>query len=382
MYVRRRAQASVAHVMRAYDSMTKQLSEAERIGHFGSFLWDFKDQSDSYWSDEMYELFGLVRRSKPPGPEIIVSSAHKDDADRIKGEWDKAHVEPGPFSFDFRAVSPTGQVRHVRVQGKTLMGAKIRPLRIQGVVHDITKEMEIDKAKSEFVSLASHQLKTPLTSIKWLSEVLLTKGGEPLTPTQTTYINNIHASSMHMVDIVNDLLNVSRIELGTLALRIEEFDVASLVADVTSEQSHVAEEKHVMMKVTCEEGLPHLKADRNLVRMVFQNLISNAIKYTLAGGSVVCEVSRASGARETLFIRVTDTGIGIPEKAKDKIFTKLYRAGNASASVPDGTGLGLYVVKTVVERAHGGVTFESTEGKGTTFYASFPFEWEVGVEKK
>ena len=378
-----RADARVAHLVKAYDTVTKELREAQKIGHFGSFVFDFRDLELSSWSEEMYRLYGLMPREKTPDIHTFLRLAHPQDESVVREMWTHVCTTPGPFAFSYRIVLPTKQVRYVHVEGNTLMDVETKQLRIEGVVHDITKEMEIDRAKSEFVSLASHQLKTPITSIKWLSEVLLRKGSEPVTQVQEKYISNIHDSSQHMIEMINDLLNVSRIELGTLSMKIDEFDVKELIENIREEQWHAAEEKHLTLNITYDDGLPHLVADRNLFRMVIQNLISNAIRYTPANGTIECAASRAQPDKEFLFVRVTDSGIGIPKEERKHIFEKLYRAPNAQTLVPDGTGLGLYVVKTVIERAHGGISFESEEGKGTTFYVSVPFVWHdtAGVEK-
>jgi signal transduction histidine kinase len=110
--------------------------------------------------------------------------------------------------------------------------------------------------------------------------------------------------------------------------------------------------------------------------MVFQNLLSNAIKYTPNGGNVSISIARGSGTKDTVYVTIADTGIGIPKDEQDKVFEKMHRAKNAQASVPDGTGLGLYVVKTIVERVKGSITFDSIEGKGTTFHVMLPVRWQ------
>ncbi len=380
---RRRAEERMAHIIRAYDVVTAQLAEAERIGHFGSFVWDILNPAESYWTPEMYDLFGFVARRKAPSLDAFVEAAHKDDKKTVDASWEKAQKAPGSFDFTMRIVLPnTKQTRYLRIEGKNIRDHNGIVARIQGIAHDVTRETEIDRAKSEFVSLASHQLKTPVTAMKWLSELLLQKGADPLSSTQRTYLENIHEEGQHMIDIVNDMLNVSRIELDTFAARIEEFDINELAQSVLKEQIHVADQKKVAVSLVVASDLPHLKADKFLMRMVFQNLLSNAIKYTPQGGKVDCEVSRASTTREMLFIRVTDSGIGIPKSEWGNIFKKLYRAQNAQDLVPDGTGLGLYVVKMILERNHGGISFESTVGKGSTFYASVPFEWQDATVEK
>jgi signal transduction histidine kinase len=179
-----------------------------------------------------------------------------------------------------------------------------------------------------------------------------------------------------MMEMVNDLLNVSRIELGTLQLRPEEIDVAAFAHTVVDEQKKTADDKGIVLTLNFDQDLPHMKVDRNLIRMIFQNLLSNAIKYTRAQGSVTMTLSRGSGSKDTIFISVADTGIGIPKEEQPQIFSKLHRAKNAQDSVPDGTGLGLYVVKTIIERVQGVITFDSVENKGTTFYVTLPVVWQ------
>lgn len=373
----RRADARVSQLVRDLADARAKLLEAQEIGRFGTFLWDFQNPTQSFWSEETFKLFGLVPRSKPPAYETVMSTVHEKDRPLATEEWKRIFTTPGDFVTSFRTVAPSGQTRYLELRGKTTHNGNHEPRLIQGVVHDITKEKDIDRAKSEFVSLASHQLKTPLTSMRWLSESLLGPKADPLTDGQRHYVNEIHDASRRMSEMVNDLLNVSRIELGTLAMRIEEFDAVELLRAVEGEQHHAAEQKHVAVNLICADNLPHLKADKSQVRMVMQNLISNAIKYTPENGSVEAELTLAGAGREVLFFRVTDTGIGIPKDQRDKVFNKMFRASNAQSQVPDGTGLGLYVIKTILEHAKGGITFDTKEGKGSTFYASIPLIWEA-----
>ncbi|MFZ2886802.1 MAG: PAS domain-containing sensor histidine kinase [Minisyncoccia bacterium] len=373
---RPRAENAVTEALAARNQAVAQLLEAEEIGHVGSFVYDFENPSSSYWSKEMYELFGLIPRKKIPPHDSLKQYIHTEDHLRFEDAWKLGLEHPGEYSCQVRSVSDRGQVRNLQLRFKTIF-SKGKLASIHGAVHDVTKEMEVDRAKSEFVSLASHQLKTPLTSINWLSEMLLREGGEPLSPKQLEYVRSIKGSSQQMVEMVNDLLNMSRIELGTLAMTIEEFDINDLVREVIAEQQHAAELKKVTIKLTTDQ-FPKLKADRKLVRMILQNLLSNAIKYSRDGGTVEYELSPTSGSKEAVFLRVKDSGIGIPKEEQGKIFERLYRANNAQKSIPDGTGLGLYVVKIILARAGGGITFESVEGTGTTFFASIPMVWPAG----
>jgi signal transduction histidine kinase len=368
-----RAERRIAYLVQELSEVTEKLSEAEKIGNFGSFTWDFDNPSASLWSPEMYHLCGLVERRNPPTIEALIETAHKEDRENVKEALERAQKQPGTFSFTFRSVAPSGQVRFLRVQGETTFSVDKQPRIIQGVAHDVTKEVEVDRAKTEFVSLASHQLKTPLTTIRWTIEALLNGTAGELSPEQTQNLDSMQEESKRMTDMVNDFLNVSRIELGTFAAREEEFDICELAQGVIDEQRHAAQEGRVTVKFLCAPTLPLVFEDKTLIRTVFQNLISNAIKYTPQGGSVECEISKGGVLKEAFHIRVSDTGIGIPRNEQGRVFEKLHRASNAQTFAPNGTGLGLYMVKTIIDKAGGNITFESHEGKGTTFYASLPF---------
>jgi len=371
-----RVNRRVADLMRHVRVAEQQLNESEKVGHFGTFAWDFSNESASVWSEEMFRLCGLVPRTKPPSPAALLEHADKGDLPRTRLAWARAQNKPGPFEFTFLVVRPSGERQHIRIKGSTTLGADKRPLRIRGVGHDISKEIEVDRAKSEFVSLASHQLKTPLTTIKWYSEGLLKGSVGELAPEQRTYVESMHIASVRMMNMVNDLLDMSRIEMGKFATKQTDVDMHALAKSVIDEQMPGAVQKQLQLSLKCEEKLPHLQADYNLARMIIQNLISNSIKYTPKGGSVECELTHVGASRDSVLIRVSDTGIGIPTAEQGRVFEKLHRASNAEALVPDGTGLGLYVIKMIADQAGGGITFESKEGKGTTFYVSLPILWK------
>ncbi len=353
-----------------------RMKVAEEIGHFGSFLWNFEHPDHSLWTEQVYALLDLDNQRVPPSPEEFLKYAIDADRAKATAAWERVKLSSGPFTFSFRAVSKLNRLMYLKVQGKMVPGKGKGPRLIEGVITDVTKEMEVDRAKSEFVSLASHQLKTPLTSIRWLSESLLKGTAGALAEQQEKYIATVLDSTRRMIEMVNDLLNVSRIETDTLAIRPEDIDVQALATSVIDEQRSVAEDKRLNLQVRYAENLPHLFADQKLVRIIFQNLISNAIKYTPENGTVICDVSLAEASKRALFLTVKDSGIGIPKEEQSRVFEKLHRASNAEKLVPDGTGLGLYLVKTIMDKVGGGITFESIPGEGTTFYVSIPTTWK------
>lgn len=355
--------------------LREQLGEAEKIGHFGSFTWDFTHPECSLWSAEMYNLFETPLRSRPPTIDAVIAMTHRADQEHAREQWHAALKRAGQFSLTFRVLTVSGRLKYMQVNGTTTLTANGALRFVKGVVHDVTHEAEVDRAKSEFVSLASHQLKTPLTSLRWTLEGLLNGVAGALGPEQDKQVRSALLSSSRMIEMVNDLLNVSRIESEALKLHLEAISVCELVRSVFDEQAHRAQEKRLHFTLNCPAGIPSVQADKGLLRMIFQNLISNAIKYTPEGGSVTCDIELGSTIKEELFIRVSDTGIGIPKADQDRVFEKLHRAANAEALVTDGTGLGLYIIKMICKKVRGDITFESVEGQGTTFFVSLPVVW-------
>lgn len=256
------------------------------------------------------------------------------------------------------------------------------------VFDDVTKEKEIDRAKTEFVSLASHQLRTPLSSINWYSEMLLDGDAGKVTKEQKKYLEEIYRGNKRMVELVDALLNVSRIELGTFMVEPVPMNVVAAAKATLADMKQTIKKKKLAVKESYAKDVPHMMADPKLMRIIFQNVLSNAVKYTPERGSVALTVETIKKGktvggkkmgRDMLLVMVADTGYGIPQEQQDKVFTKLFRADNVREHDPEGTGLGLYLVKSIVEHAQGSIWFESEEGKGSTFYLVLPFE---GMQKK
>ncbi len=247
---------------------------------------------------------------------------------------------------------------------------------ISGVVFtfiDMTKEKEVDKAKSEFVSLASHQLRTPLSSINWYVEMLMDGDAGVLNPEQKDFLSEIYTGNRRMVELVNALLDVSRLELGTFKIEPEPVNIVEIAESVISEQKPQIEAKKLVFSVNLDKTIPIISADKKLLRIVFQNFLSNAVKYTPESGKVSFELLNDID-KKNILLKVSDTGYGVPKGQADKIFTKLFRADNVRKMEAEGTGLGLYIVKSVVEHSGGKTWFESKENEGSTFYATFSLE--------
>ena len=236
------------------------------------------------------------------------------------------------------------------------------------VFRDITKEKEIEKAKDDFISLASHQLRTPLTGIRWVIERFLKK--EKISPKGEEYLNDIRSSVAKLSEIIATLLNVSRIEAGIVIVP-RPIDVVDFFSSYIEEVRPMAVKKNITLVFEKHPKTLQIVSDEGAIRNVIHNLVSNALEYTPEEGRVEVTLEKDDDA---FLFAVRDTGIGIPKAEKPMIFEKFARASNAKLVKPDGTGLGLYIVAQAVKYMGGTIRFESEENKGTVFYVQMPLE--------
>ncbi len=286
--------------------------------------------------------------------------------------WETIKVKKNVFHGELKNRRKNGEVYDALVTISPVLDDSGEILFFVGIERDITTIKEIDRAKTEFVSLASHQLRTPLSSINWYTEILQTDKSENLNDNQKKFIQEICDANKRMIELVNALLNVSRIEMGILAVEPKEVDFKEIAKSVIKELKVQSKERKIKIETEYDKNLPLVNADPKLVRIIFQNLLSNSIKYTPENGKVSLRLGLEEKFSEHILIKVSDDGYGIPEHQKEKIFTKLFRADNVKERDTEGTGLGLYIVKSIVDSFQGKIWFDSEEGKGTTFYVLIP----------
>ena len=249
------------------------------------------------------------------------------------------------------------------------------------------KLRQLNDAKSDFVTMAAHQLRTPIATIKWHSELLLDNDDYDYTPEQQQYLRLIRSSVRHMAELIDTLLYISRLELGTNTSLNSMFDLSNFVNHVGNRFSEEMQEQQISPHFELEPVV--LFADRSLFDLILQNLISNAIKYTPVGGSLTTGIrlleagnffGERSYSQTQLCLWVSDTGYGIPAEQQDKIFNRMFRASNVQNLGINGTGLGLYLVRLVVTKMGGEVWFTTQENQGTTFFISIPYALVKAVE--
>jgi signal transduction histidine kinase len=257
---------------------------------------------------------------------------------------------------------------------------------LQARVDDATRKLRrtneklktLDETKDDFISMASHQLRTPLTSIKGYLSMVLEGDAGKINETQAKMLGQAFVSSQRMVYLIADLLNVSRLKTGKFVIEAAPTNLAKMVSEEIDQLVETAGGKQIELTYKQPKIFPDVMLDETKTRQVIMNFMDNAIYYTPSGGHIRVELVDAPTSVE---LRVVDDGIGVPKAEQHHLFTKFYRAGNARKARPDGTGLGLFMAKKVVLAQGGSVIFESKEGKGSTFGFLFPKHHGNGVTR-
>ncbi len=273
---------------------------------------------------------------------------------------------------DFITIA-SGRKMPVVFHAAGIVGENGKQLGIMVIFRDVTEEKELMRLKSEFVSIVSHQLRTPASAVKWYLETLIdNRRGNKMNKWQSDKLHESYQSNERMIHLINDLLNVSRLDSGRYELNKTDFHLHQLMEEIISELTHFAHAHNVTIDNAIHKDIPEVSADRNKIREVILNLVTNAIKYTRKGHHQVEVGAKVEGSILHFFVR--DGGIGIPKKDMEHIFKKFYRADNAIESQTEGSGLGLYIAREIV-RLHGGdMWLESEENIGTTVHVTLPIK--------
>lgn len=300
-----------------------------------------------------------------------ISHIHPDDRDRIKNSLD-TQLGSGENTWvgEYRFQKHDGTYIDIRDRAVVLRDVDEKPARIIGSMLDITQQKELQRAKDRFISLVSHQLRTPLTSMRLFTEMLSRDQTEDLSDTQKDYVRKIESSTLRMINLVNEILNVSSVETGHLHVHLAPADINAIILSQIEEISPLASEKRLTITYEPSAQSQVASVDPMLFSQIVHNLLTNAVRYTVKEGSVITvDFKKTKGQ---YLLTVEDQGIGIPKSAQPHIFSSFFRANNAVKTVPDGTGLGLYLTKLIVDMSGGNIWYESDEHKGTLFSVSLP----------
>jgi len=240
------------------------------------------------------------------------------------------------------------------------------------ILHDVTREKRIERMKTEFVSIAAHQLRTPLSAIKWTLRMFLDGDLGETTKEQRNFIEKTYGSNERMISLINDLLNVTRIEEGRYLYEPNRADIEVVAQFVVNSYKEESKKRGIKVEFKKpEKKLPLVLIDVEKMRLAIQNLLDNAIRYTRPDGKVTVSLKCV---KKEIEVSIKDTGVGIPKDQQERVFTKFFRAANVMRMETEGSGLGLFITKNIIE-AHGGkIWFESEENKGSTFHFTLPIK--------
>jgi two-component system phosphate regulon sensor histidine kinase PhoR len=269
------------------------------------------------------------------------------------------------FSYSLPEIS--GQVFKVVTlpiwgAGKTFYG-------YMKIFNDLTREKIIDRMKSEFISIAAHQLRTPLSSIKWAIQMVIDGDTGPISAEQKDMLQKGAKSNEAVIQLVNDMLNVSRIEEGKFGFNFEKLSLNKILDEVLKEAGTLSEEMRQNFKSDIQADMPPIKIDQERIKLALSNLMENAIKYTPEFGKITVSAKKEG---DNIIIIIEDSGVGIPREEMGRLFMKFFRASNVVKLRTEGNGLGLFIVKNIIENHGGNIKIESEEGKGTKATINLP----------
>jgi PAS domain S-box-containing protein len=402
----------VDELKRVEDSLRESqaiLIDAQTNARIGNWAVELKTGKMTL-SAEMYRIFGRNPALGPPSTAEAMEMIHPDDRASFQENYANGIASRQTFDQDNRIVRPDGSIRWHTARCRLVLDAAGEPLRLIGTSQDITerKEAEIevrhlnaeleqrvikrtlqlatanealetarvraetaDQAKSAFLASMSHELRTPLNGIIGFSEFLIDLKPGPLNAKQDEYLNDVLNSARHLLQLINDVLDLAKVEAGKIDVRLERFSPAKTIEGVCAVIKSIAIKKGVSVDWSVAADLPQVLLDEQKFKQICYNLLSNAVKFTDGGGKVAIRAFPPS--RGQFLLCVSDTGTGIRQADLPRLFTEFQQLGSAERSA-GGSGLGLVLTKKLVEAQGGSIAVESAYGEGTTFRVALPME--------
>lgn len=239
------------------------------------------------------------------------------------------------------------------------------------ITQSFEKLAEASRMKSEFVSIVSHQLRSPLSNLKWVIEFLMSGRIASVTEKQLEYLKILKENNKRMEDLISDLLIVSRIEQGSFLLKKEKISLKDLTERTIKEMGIFSKASNVEIKLEVKGNPPQIISDPFQIKLVIENLLDNAIRYIKGRGKVVIKLEKK---KENIYFEIKDNGVGVPKDDQKYLFQRFFRSSNILKQQTDGSGLGLYITKSIIKKSGGKIGFQSQEGVGSTFWFMLPIK--------
>ncbi|KKT29707.1 hypothetical protein A3G55_02080 [Candidatus Giovannonibacteria bacterium RIFCSPLOWO2_12_FULL_44_25] len=345
---------------------------------------EYNDQSQIILMNPRAEELLGVKFSDISG--VVVTPELAKTNDKLKGLVELMYPALAPYASSVKQVlgAPFTKTMEVHISAPdlrlliTMTHVVDRAGNVRGflkILHDISREKLLTRLKSEFVSIAAHQLRTPLSAIKWTLRLLLDGDAGALSKEQLDFLSKGYETNERMIKLVNDLLNAARIEEGKFGYEFRDIDLGEFLRDAVKNYTGIVRQKSIDLRL---EGLtksfPLIYADQEKLTLAFNNLLENAIKYTTVNGKITIKPELKG---DYAIVSISDTGVGIPAAEQKRVFSKFFRASNVIRMETEGTGLGLFIVRNIIRRHGGDIQFVSKEGQGSSFVLTLPVKKEL-----
>lgn len=321
------------------------------------------------WNDQHYFLLGLAPTDSKKTVDYFLQFIHPDDVESVSEKFNTAIAAADVFHAEFRIRrADNGSIRWMSGYGRTIEKKDGKASRMVGVLYDITNSKKLEQQKDEFIGIASHELKTPITSIKGYAQLLEQTYQDEGDTKHKIFVSKMGRQVDRLVNLISSLLDTTKISEGQMQLQKETIDLNALTSEIISDMKLMSG-LHLFQFIPGE--LKEVKADKERIAQVISNFISNAIKYSPDSSTITVKTEQLN---DSVKLTVSDEGMGIPEDMKDKVFNRFFRVNNPQLHTFPGLGLGLYICAGIVKRHGGTVGVESELNKGSDFYFTLPVE--------
>ncbi len=343
----------------------ERLQMAVESGNIGTCDWNYAT-GEMQWNDVLFRLTGIPYEERLMDVEEFYANVHSDDVERTRQNI-KAGIEGfGTYTGEYRVLLPGGDIHWIYEVGRVVERQQDKPYRVICVLFDITGRKKLEQQKEDFISIASHELKTPVTSIKAYTELLQEMCEEADYENGGLVVKKLASQVDRLMELVHSLLDATKMIGGPLPLNIEQFDLKELIAETAEDLGRFSKAHRINLLGGSELII---WADRERISQVLNNIISNAIKYSPNGGEI--SINWKKNEKE-ITVTVRDSGIGISEEAQARVFERFYREKTEKKQNSSGMGLGLYISADIIYRHGGDIGVESKTGQGSTFYFTLP----------